>query len=625
MRRILSCLLAVSLSAGSSLWAAGGSDDENERSSGKSSSSADKKPKEAAKPDTNSGSNLAANAGINSGTNSEKPTAANPIESEVEQLRQLVQAQADRLRGLQQRLADVEGEVAASKLASASAVASPADAVQPATPAEFAAASGEPPVAAQLAGSQPEVSQLAATKPTKAQPAATQRDDKEREKKPSPLYFEIGRAKFSPGGFLDATSFVRSTNLGSGIATSFGAIPFNNTTAGRLSEFHFSAQYSRLSLKVDAPVTDTTSLTGYVETDFLGFQPPNAYITTNSNSLRMRVAWANVRHDKWEVLGGQAWSLLTPNRVGLSPYTSDVFYTYNEDPNFQVGLTWARQAQFRVTYHPTHKLAVGLSLENPQQFAPASVVFPSTAFVTQFDNGSSATNAASATINTEVPNLHPDVIVKVAYDWERMGRPFHLEVAGLLRSFRVLNTLVTPSRTDTITGGGGSINFNFQLIKNLTLIANSFYSDGGGRYIFGLGPDAIVKPDGNVSAVHSGSGIAGLEWQASRNYMFDAYYGGAYFKRNFGFLPAVGSTCNGLPGFSCVGFGFPGSETTANRAVQEVTFDAIPTLWSNESYGKFQVIAQYSYLVRAPWSAPVTGPKNAHASIVYAGVRYTLP
>jgi len=111
-----------------------------------------------------------------------------------------------------------------------------------------------------------------------------------------------------------------------------------------LSEFHFSAQYSRLSLKVDAPVTDSTSLTGYVETDFLGYQPANAYVTANSNSLRMRLFWAQIKHGKWDVLGGQEWSLLTPNRVGLSPLTSDVFVTVDEDPNFQVGLTWARSS-----------------------------------------------------------------------------------------------------------------------------------------------------------------------------------------------------------------------------------------------------------------------------------------
>jgi hypothetical protein len=593
MRGIISCVIAVSLFAGSSAWAAAGDDDKDARSNEKSSSSAESKPSETAKPGSNPG----------------KPAAANPaIESEVRQLRQLVQEQAERLRGLQQRLADVEGEVAAGKSATTNAASSATGAAeQPTTPAESAGSTAQP--------------------PAEPSPAATQEEDKNQGKKPSPLYFEIGKARFSPGGFVDLTSFTRSTNLGSGIATAFQSLPFNNTPAGRLSETHFSAQYSRLSLKVDAPVTDATSLTGYVEADFLGFQPANAFITSNSNSLRMRVYWANVKHGNWEVLGGQEWSLLTPNRVGLSPYTPDVFYTFNEDPNFQVGLIWARQAQFRVIYHATPKLAVGVSLENPQQFAPASVVFPATTFLTQFDNGSNATNTPSASTNTAVPNLHPDVIVKVAYDTELGHRPFHVEVAGLIRSFKVFNTLITPNRTDTITGGGGSINLNLQLIRNLTLIANSFYSDGGGRYNEGLGPDAIVKPNGSLSAVHSGSGLAGLEWQASRRYMFDAYYGAAYFERNFGLFPTPGSTCNGRAGFSCVGFGFPGSANTTNRAIQEATFDVIPTLWSSENYGKFQVITQYSYLVRSPWSTltiPPT-PKNAHLSMVYAGIRYILP
>jgi hypothetical protein len=593
MRGIISCVIAVSLFAGSSAWAVAGDDDKDARSNEKSSSSAESKPSETAKPGSNPG----------------KPAAANPaIESEVRQLRQLVQEQAERLRGLQQRLADVEGEVAAGKSATTNAASSATGAAeQPTTPAESAGSTAQP--------------------PAEPSPAATQEEDKNQGKKPSPLYFEIGKARFSPGGFVDLTSFTRSTNLGSGIATAFQSLPFNNTPAGRLSETHFSAQYSRLSLKVDAPVTDATSLTGYVEADFLGFQPANAFITSNSNSLRMRVYWANVKHGNWEVLGGQEWSLLTPNRVGLSPYTPDVFYTFNEDPNFQVGLIWARQAQFRVIYHATPKLAVGVSLENPQQFAPASVVFPATTFLTQFDNGSNATNTPSASTNTAVPNLHPDVIVKVAYDTELGHRPFHVEVAGLIRSFKVFNTLITPNRTDTITGGGGSINLNLQLIRNLTLIANSFYSDGGGRYNEGLGPDAIVKPNGSLSAVHSGSGLAGLEWQASRRYMFDAYYGAAYFERNFGLSPTPGSTCNGRAGFSCVGFGFPGSANTTNRAIQEATFDVIPTLWSSENYGKFQVITQYSYLVRSPWSTltiPPT-PKNAHLSMVYAGIRYILP
>ena len=523
------------------------------------------------------------------------------VESELQELRDLVQSQTEELHELRTRLAAVE----AARTATKETPASPAGTVEPLTPAAT-----------------PDIS----TMPTAGKQDAANGPNENK----SPLSFKIGSAEFTPGGFLDLTTFFRSTNVGSGIATAFGSIPFNNQLPqARLSETRLSAQYSRLSLKVDSQLTDSTTLTGYVESDFLGFQPANAYQTANSDSLRLRVYWADVRHGKWEVLAGQEWSLLTPNRAGLSPLTPDVFYTLDEDPNFQVGLTWARQAQVRLVYHPTINWAVGLSLENPQQYAPGSVVYPSTFFSTQFDNGSGSTSAASSATNTAVPNLHPDIIVKTAFDAHPAGRSLHIEAAGLLRSFKVLNDLTTPSTTNAITGGGGSLNVNFEVIHNLHLVANSFYSDGGGRYIFGLGPDVIVKPDGTLSGVHSGSGVGGFEYQATPHYMFYGYYGGAYFQRNYGFLVAAPtSSCDGFSGFTCVGFGFPGSANTSNRTVQEGTFGVIPTLWSNENYGRLQIITQYSYLVRTPWSIVATsgpGPKNAHTDMVYVGLRYILP
>lgn len=444
----------------------------------------------------------------------------------------------------------------------------------------------------------------------------------------APLSFKIGAAQFTPGGFLDMAAYYRSENLGSGLATSFGAIPFNNVLPqGRLSETHFSAQYSRLSLKVDANLSSSTAITGYVETDFLGFQPPNGYQTANSDSLRLRVYWADVKHGKWEFLGGQEWSLLQPNRVGLSPNTADIFYTMNEDPNFQVGLIWARQPQFRLTYHATKSWAIGASLENPEQFAPASVVFPSSTFTSQFDSGSGSTSAASSATNTAVPNLAPDVVVKTAFDFRPGGHLLHIEGAGVLRSFRVLNTLATPIVKDTIIGGAGSVNLNLELVKNLRLIADSFWGYGGGRYTIGLGPDVIVKPNGQLSGVHTGAGLGGLEWQTTPMLAFYGYYGGVYFERNYGFLPSTtpGASCAGIPGFTCVGFGFPGSDTTSNRAVQEGSFGVIPTLWSSDNYGKVQIITQYSYLIREPWFVAPGNPKSAHLNMAYIDFRYTLP
>jgi hypothetical protein len=109
--------------------------------------------------------------------------------------------------------------------------------------------------------------------------------------------------------------------------------------------------------------------------------------------------------------------------------------------------------------------------------------------------------------------------------------------------------------------------------------------------------------------------------------MFYSYYGGAYFQRNIGFLPATPtSSCDGITGFTCIGFGFPGSTNTSNRAIQEGTFGVIPTLWSNESFGRLQIISQYSYVIRSPWSILSTAePKNAHTNMVYFGLRYILP
>ncbi len=550
------------------------------------------------------------------------------LEHELQQLRDLLVSQSkeleatrEQLQQQQKKMEALENQLRAGSDARAASTvaAAPSGSVQPAISAAGPVISGQPMTATQGYGN-------------------------DQGEKKSPLSFKIGVADFTPGGFLDFTSIFRSTNVGSGIGTSFGGIPFNNTLPqAALTESRFTAQNSRLSLKVDANASESTHVTGYVEADFLGFLPPNGNQTSNSDSLRLRLYWADVRHGNWEVLGGQDWTFMTPNRVGLSPMPSDIFYTQNMDTNYQVGLIWARQAQFRVVYHPTKWWAFGVSLENPQQFAPSSVVFPSSAtvpstfFSGQFENGSGSTSAASAATNPAVPNLHPDVVVKTAFDGHVGGRAMHVEAAGLVRSFKVLNGLATPATTSTLTGGGGSFNVNLEMFKNFHLIGNSFYSYGGGRYIFGLGPDLIVRPDGHLSGVHSGSGIGGFEWQTNPHFMVYGYYGGAYFQRNFGFLPSSAKPapkCDGVSGFTCVGFGFPGSSTSSNRAIQEGTIGFIPTIWSSPNYGKLQIITQYSYLVRSPWDAGtvgkapapvVPGPKNAHTSLIYVDLRYVLP
>jgi hypothetical protein len=560
-----------------------------------------------------------------------KADKADPaIAAEIEELRQALQSQQQQLALLKEELAKRDRQIDEAREAAAAANSRAAEASTKATEAVNTTAE----VKSTAATLSMTVSDLKASndafKTTVAAATAIPRQESEGAEKPSPLFFRIGSAKFTPGGFVDFTSIFRSTNVGSGIGTSFASIPYNNTLpAARLTESRFSPQNSRLFLKVEAPISESTSATGYVEGDFLGFQPPNAFQSSNSDSFRLRLYWVNVRHAKWEVLAGEAWTFMTPNRVGLSPMPADIFYSQDMDTNYQLGLTWARQPAFRVIYHPSDTWAFGVSIENPEQFAPTSVTFPNSTFASQLDNGSGNASSAAAVANTSVPNLRPDIIVKSAWDWKWSERAMHLEVAGLSRSFKVFNNLASPATTNSIEGGGGSLNFNFELVKNFHLIGTSFYSCGGGRYIFGLGPDVIVKADGSLSCVHAGSGIGGIEWQATPKLMVYGYDGAAYFGRNWGFAAApLGTACtvaNPPAGFNCVGYGFPGSANTANRLLQEPTIGFVPTLWKNPNYGSLQVISQYSYVLRSPWFVAAGAPKNAHTSMVYLDVRYVLP
>jgi hypothetical protein len=416
----------------------------------------------------------------------------------------------------------------------------------------------------------------------------------------SPLSFHIGGADFTPGGFMDFATAWRSTDIGSGVATSFAAVPFSNTAAGRMGEFRSSAGNSRITLTITDNPTRNVAVTGYLEGDFTGNQPTSLYVTSNSNTWRMRHFWVNVEKGKWEVLGGQTWTLLTPNRFATSPVSSNVFVGLGEDSNYMPGLIWGRPGQLRVTYHPNQQWSIATSIENPEQFVTTATTLPAFA-ATQVDNGSVPTT----------PNVRPDFVAKIAYDTRVSGKALHFELAGFSRQFR---TSPAQGKYFDAQGVGGSFDAILEVAKNLSLIATAFYSSGGGRYTAGLGPDLIVGPDGSISPVHSMAGIAGFEYAPKPKSQFFGYYGGTYFDRNY----TVVSPGNYL------GFGFPGS-TSANRQFQEPVFGYYYTYWKNPKYGALQIIAEYAYLTRAPWYVAPGTPSTAHSHMIFSSLRFTLP
>ena len=79
---------------------------------------------------------------------------------------------------------------------------------------------------------------------------------------------------------------------------------------------NFSAQNSRVGFRVDSTFMGAKVL-GDFETDFLFNNNANSFqITSNSAGLRLRNYFVDVEKNGFEVLGGQDWSLLTPNRKG---------------------------------------------------------------------------------------------------------------------------------------------------------------------------------------------------------------------------------------------------------------------------------------------------------------------
>ena len=536
----------------------------------------------------------------------DKPAAVKPeasaIESEMQELRSIVEEQRAELESQRAALKaqQLKMEALEEKLG-------PVPSEPTAAPAVATAA---------VSSTTPISSAFAAPGTTLANPA--QRGDDE----VSPLQLKIGSAYITPVGFMDFTGVFRSHDGGSGIGTNFASIPYGNTFNTHLSEFRWSMQNSRIGFRVDALVKGAHVI-GYMESDFLGNNPGNVAVSSNSNTLRSRLYWVDVQKDKWEVLGGQTWSLITPGRTGISPLPGNIFYSQDIDVNYQAGLVWGRIPELRFVLRPMDKVAIGLALDSPEQYGGGSaggsqIVLPA-ALASAIGPVSSSTTSAQinfggATLN--VPNVAPDFIAKIAVD---PSNKFHFEFGGLVREFKVWNASPAPAGTSfTKTGAGGFVNLNAEVFKGFRLLTNNFWADGGGRYIFGQVPDLIIRADNTISPIKAASTVSGFEFTHNNSFLY-GYFGGIYVYPNVAIDLPVAPATTGKP----IGYGFPGSSTSQNRLIEEETIGFNQTLWKDAKYGALNFMGQYSFLSRNPWVT--ANPSDAHINMVFVNLRYTLP
>ena len=196
-----------------------------------------------------------------------------------------------------------------------------------------------------------------------------------------------------------------------------------------LPEFFGSARQSKITTFVDGRVGNI-GLSSYVSADFLSAGVTSTATQTNSYTLRLRQAWGQVKFSNgWKFLGGQEWSLVTEDGVGISP-DDDLGRTNDSrpkviDPGYNVGFIFARQYGIRLTKDFNEHISAAIALENPQGTLTTS---------NNADNfllgEAGASNSYNTTSNYTL-NPAPDVIAKIAFD---QGHG-HYEIFGLADRF----------------------------------------------------------------------------------------------------------------------------------------------------------------------------------------------
>jgi hypothetical protein len=349
---------------------------------------------------------------------------------------------------------------------------------------------------------------------------------------------QLGPLTLTPGGFMEFTSIYRKRNETADIGSSFAGTPFPNNNNYYIKEYRQTARNSRLSLLAQGPSDNENKGEAYVETDFVSAGTSSNSAESNSYTSRVRQAYLNwSRPDLgWSVLAGQAWSLATLYKKGLTSRQEDIPVV--DDGQYYVGFNWTRQTQLRVvkTFSPVFSL--GLSAENPQNLVKGEA-----------PSGATAVNPGGAGLNSATSystDIAPDVIVKLAIDPE-YG---HYELYSLTRIFHdrapsVPGVLSSETNHTTVAQSFGAGVILPLWDQRLDLHATTLIGHGNGRYGSSQLPDSTYNThNGSLSALREQQALIGLIGHASPTW--DVYVYGGLEQQNaaYGLIPANNAACD---------------------------------------------------------------------------------
>jgi hypothetical protein len=504
-----------------------------------------------------------------------------------------------------------------------------------------------------------------------------------------------------PGGFLAAEGVWRQGAETATVNSDFKTVPMPGASQSHLSDLEFTGRQSQINLLAEGKL-DNVRLRGYVETDFLSAGVTSNNNQSNSYTLRMRQAWGQAQMTNgWEFTGGQMWSLVTETGKGTEPLTEVRPMTI--DAQYTAGFTWARQFGFRVSKSfDDNKLTVALSAEDGETtFVGHGFAITNTTTTPAGATGAAVLLTTATSIgNTLIGNAgdlgglennqanysynaSPDFVVKGAFDpgWA------HFEVFGLVGTAKTrifpcatasvalpcANETTTPSAfgatNDVRTIGGVGFNARASLInKHLDVGFHFLGGSGVGRYgTVGI-QDVTVRPDGTLAAIKSYQALASIIVHPTPRLDVYAYVGGEYGGRT-AYVNAAGAGVGyGSPLFNNSGCRTETLPNSGNSALTSVNLSdgegtatktgLSPTAYNgllpgalgsctadtrnllegtlgfwyrfyNGPKGRVQSGLQYSYVVRNTWSgaensAGIGGPAGRQ-NMVFTSFRYYLP
>ena len=317
--------------------------------------------------------------------------------------------------------------------------------------------------------------------------------------------FQIGGVSIQLGGYLTADGVYRSRNNVDDIQSNYTAgIPLKINPTYHEGQTVLSSRTSRITGLVSADPDEDTKLRAYISVDFQGGAPTANYNESNSWNPRIREGWISYDRSDYglEILAGQAWSLLTMNRVGMDPLNVNPPQTI--DPNYVPGFAYARQAQFRIMKSfAGGRYRIAASVENAQTiYGGTTPVIPGSTI-----NTVNPGTGVNATGNNFSNNFAPDLVVKTTADFNIA----HLEAYGVGRVFNDRVSQLGTGQNNTVIGGGGGAAALIHVIpKLLDFQISGLTGRGISRYDPVQLPDATIGRNGHPDVLPSYEALAGL-------------------------------------------------------------------------------------------------------------------